>query len=55
MDTYEICKSVIFNQKSKGSLNAEDMLSKLDIFLLGGRLSGEQYNELVAIVNEQLQ
>lgn len=53
MNTYEICKNVIFNKKNKGNLNTEDMLNKLDIFLLGGRLNEDQYNELITIVNEQ--
>ena len=35
-----------------GGYNKEEILSKLDIFFLGNRITEEQYNELTALVKK---
>lgn len=50
--TYNTCKKVIENQKAKGTLNKQDMLNKLDVFLLAGRLTEEEYNDLVRLMED---
>lgn len=43
MNTYTLCKTVI----NKGTFGTkEEMLMKMDVFLLNNRISQEQYNEL---------
>ena len=49
--TYLLCKTVITKQKAAGTLNAEDMMKKLDVFLMGDRISIDQYNELMALMS----
>jgi hypothetical protein len=45
--TYTYCKKVIEN----GTYGTkEDMVIKLDVFLLNGRITEAQYNELVALL-----
>lgn len=44
--TYQRCKAIIAN----GDYAKEDMLTKLDVFLLANRITTEQYNELVQIM-----
>jgi hypothetical protein len=44
--TYKIAKLMITN----GNYEQEDMLKKLDIFLLGGRITQDQYTELVGLM-----
>jgi hypothetical protein len=45
--TYTYCKKVIQN----GTYGTrEDMLIKLDVFLLNDRITQEQYNELVSML-----
>lgn len=46
MTTYKLAKSLI----EKGNYDEADMLKKLDVFLLGGRITTEQYEELVALM-----
>jgi len=46
--TYKVCKRLIQN----GNYEKEDMLIKLDVFLLNDRITQEQYNELVGLMNE---
>lgn len=41
--TYRNCKKLIEN----GRYEYNDMLNKLDVFLLGDRITEEQYQELV--------
>lgn len=48
--TYIFCKKVIEN---KTYSTKEDMLVKLDVFLLNNRITQEQYNELVELLNAQ--
>lgn len=50
MTTYEACKKLIENGRYG---TKENMLFKLDIFLLGDRITQEQYNELVDLLNEK--
>lgn len=46
--TYNYCKKIITN----GTYGTkEDMQIKLDVFLLNDRITQEQYNELVALLN----
>lgn len=47
MSTYEMCKTLISN----GRYKKEKMLRDLDIFLLGERVTAEEYEELVAMLN----
>lgn len=44
--TYNVCKRLIQN----GNYEKEDMLTKLDIFLLNNRITQEQYSELVGMI-----
>jgi len=48
--TYLFCKKIIENQTYESK---EDMLIKLDVFLLNNRITQDQYNELVSMLNEQ--
>lgn len=50
MTTYALCKKVIENG-AYGS--KEDMLIKLDVFLLNNRITQDEYNELVSLLNSQ--
>ena len=47
--TYKNCKLLI----NKNSYEYEDMLNKLDIFLLGNRITSDQYEELVALMDSK--
>jgi hypothetical protein len=46
--TYTYCKKVIENGKF-GSV--EEMTIKLDVFLLNNRITQDQYNELIELLN----
>ena len=46
MNTYTLCQRIISN----GNYVKEDMLAKLDVFLLANRITQEQYTELVNII-----
>ena len=48
--TYLLCKTVIAKQKAAGTLNSDDMMVKLDVFLMNNRITSDQYNELVALM-----
>ena len=50
--TFEIVKKAIEVQKLKGTLDRNDMMNKLDVFLLNGRISEEEYNEIVKMMME---
>ncbi|MCI8403294.1 MAG: hypothetical protein HFE49_00160 [Clostridia bacterium] len=45
--TYGYCKKIIVG----GNYEKEDMLDKLDVFLLAGRISNEEYKELIGMMN----
>jgi len=50
MTTYTLCKTVIEN----GAYGTkEEMLIKLDVFLLNNRITQEQYTELIGLLNSQ--
>ena len=46
--TYNICKRLIQN----GNYEKEDMMMKLDVFLLNNRITKEQYEELIGLIND---
>lgn len=50
MTTFTLCKKVIEN-KTYGT--KEEMLVKLDVFLLNNRITQENYNELTDLLNAQ--
>ena len=47
MNTYENMKKVI----EGGKKEAENLLSMCDIFLMNNRITSDQYNELVTLIN----
>ena len=47
--TYQLCKRIIEN----GNYDKEDLLMKLDVFLLNDRLTQAEYEELVGMINAQ--
>lgn len=47
--TYQLCKRIIEN----GSYDKEDLLMKLDVFLLNDRMTQAEYEELVGMLNLQ--
>lgn len=50
--TYTYCKKVITN----GNYGTkEDMMIKLDVFILNNRINQDQYNELVSLLNAAAQ
>ena len=53
MTTYTLCKKVILTQKAKGTLDVAEMTAKLDVFLLAGRITDEQYAELIALMSDE--
>ena len=50
MTTYKMCKTLI----EKGRYEKSDMMMKLDVFLLGDRITKEQYDELASMMNEEV-
>lgn len=48
--TYRNCKKLI----EAGRYEYNDMLNKLDVFLLGNRITQTEYEELVQSVNEKI-
>ena len=49
MMTYRNCKKLI----ELGRYEYSDMMNKLDVFLLGDRITQEQYDELVKMMNDR--
>lgn len=47
--TYRNCKKLIEN----GRYDYNDMLNKLDVFLLGDRITQTEYEELVQMMNDR--
>ncbi|WP_294167799.1 hypothetical protein [uncultured Clostridium sp.] len=48
--TYKLCVTVI----NKGTYGTkEEMKNKLDVFLLNNRITQEEYNELINILNSK--
>lgn len=50
--TYRLCKKVIEIDINRGTLNKDEMLLKLDTFLLAGRLNETEYQELTEMINK---
>lgn len=46
--TYELCKRIIELQKYD---TKEEMIQKLDVFLLANRITEDEYNELVSYMD----
>ena len=49
--TYKLMKRIIENGLKKGSLDVESTMQKLDVFLLADRITTEEYQELVEMMN----
>lgn len=47
--TYGYCKKII----TSGRYEKEEMMDRLDVFLLAGRITNEQYKELVAMMESE--
>ncbi len=43
---FSLIKTVI----TRGTYDNEDMLKKMDVFLLNSRITEEEYNELIALM-----
>lgn len=50
MDTYTLCKRVIENKTHKSK---EEMLLRLDVFLLNDRITQQEYEELAQLLNAE--
>ena len=46
---YKLCKSSI----ERNTYEYEDMMGKLDLFVFAGRITEEQYLELIELMNEK--
>lgn len=46
---YKLCKNVI----ESGNYEYNSMLTKLDVYLLGNRITAEQYTELKGLMDSQ--
>ena len=56
MTTYQLTKNVITRTIKKGECTKEyclDMKEKLDVFLLNGRITLEEYKELIELIETQ--
>lgn len=51
--TYKICKRLIENTNYKSQEEKDDMQVKLDVFLLNNRITKEEYEELINLLNEK--
>lgn len=50
--TYKLMKRIIESGIKKGNLDRESTLQKLDVFLMADRINVEEYQELVAMMEE---
>lgn len=50
--TYKLMKRVIQKDIKKGKLDVEATKQKLDVFLMGDRITVEEYNELIELVEQ---
>ena len=48
MSTYILCLKII----KAGNLKKEKILSMLDVFLANSRITANEYNELIALIEE---
>lgn len=51
--TYAITKKAIEVQKQRGTLDKDAMMSKLDVFLLNGRITEDEYSMLFKLMGEE--
>lgn len=49
--TYKLMKRIIENGLKKGNLDIEATMQKLDVFLMADRITIEEYQELVELMN----
>ena len=49
--TYKLMKRIIENGLRKGNLDVESTMQKLDVFLMADRITVEEYQELVELMN----
>ena len=49
--TYKLMKRVIEKRHKKGNLDVESTMQKLDVFLMADRITVEEYQELVELMN----
>jgi len=49
--TYRLMKRVIENGLKNHNLDVEDTMQKLDVFLMANRITVEEYQELVELIN----
>ena len=50
MTTFEMCRKSINTMIKRGTLDVHSMTVKLDVFLMGDRITAEQYTELAALM-----
>lgn len=50
--TYKLMKRIIENGIKKGNLDRESTMQKLDVFLMADRITVEEYQELVEMMEE---
>jgi hypothetical protein len=48
--TYKLMKRIIENGLKKGNLDVESTMQKLDVFLMADRITIEEYQELVELI-----
>ena len=48
--TYKLMKRIIENGLKKGNLDVEATMQKLDVFLMADRITVEEYQELVELI-----
>lgn len=44
--TYTYCKTII----NKGNYDKEELINKLDVFLLANRITEQEYKELIQLI-----
>ena len=53
MNAYNVMKRIIIRDKKAGTLDVDAIMEKLDVFYAANRLTKDQYQELVALVNAE--
>lgn len=53
MSTYKLMKRIIERDKKAGTLDKSAIMDKLDAFLAADRITTAQYEELVALMNDE--
>lgn len=54
MSTYKLMLRIIFITKKTKKNNWEDLLHKLDIYLLADRITDKEYEELVSLIKAEM-